>query len=100
MGGNIAKVPVLNLTLLKSITACVCVCVCAHVCVCARVHVYTCVHVPVCACICVCVHMCCKSGGWVDGVCGRILEAVRLNFDFAKPSSCNLHFRFLFLFLI
>lgn len=90
MGGNIAKVPVLNLTLLKSITACVCVCV----------HMCACVHVPVCACICVCVHMCCKSGGWVDGVCGRILEAVRLNFDFAKPSSCNLHFRFLFLFLI
>lgn len=53
--------------------------------------VYTCVYVCVCTL---------DSVAWVRGVCGGISEAVRLNFDFLKPSSSNLCFRFLFVCLI
>lgn len=59
------------------------VCTCVHVCEYRRVCVGVCTHAG-------------ESGGWMDSVCEGISEAVRLNFDFFKPSSSNLHFRFFF----
>lgn len=60
-------------------------------------------------CVCACVHMCVyvrvctcagESGGWVNGVCGGLSKAGRLNLDFLKPLSSNLHFRFLFISIL
>ena len=56
---------------------------------------YVCV--PMWECILLCVCTCAgENGGYADDFYGGLFEAVRLNFDFLKPSGSNLHFRFFF----